>query len=444
MLDSFLKYINQENLLEPKGKVLLGISGGIDSMVMLDLFQKASYQFCIAHCNFKLRGEESDADQAFVETFAKENKLTYFIKEFDTESYAQKNQISIQMAARQLRINWFKKLLRDQNLDYYATAHHLDDQAETFFINLMRSTGIAGLHGILPKQDKLIHPMLFTNRESINKYASTKNIKFREDSSNQSNKYLRNKIRHQLIPLLNDINPDFDKILAGNIEHIQQTEKIYRNEVRKVETRLLQKGENDVYKIEISKLKQLSESVLFLYEMISKFGFHYNDAEDMIKSIDSISGKRFYSASHRLIRDREFFIIHKMDPAKKNNPKFRIYDSQMVISTPIKLTFEKINLNNNFQISANSNIALIDYQLLSFPLTLRKWKEGDHFYPLGMQNKKLLSDFFIDLKLSIAEKENTWLLVNQDEIIWILGHRIDNRYKITTKTTRVLKVKLLQ
>jgi len=443
MVKAFQKYIHDQKLFSDENKILLGISGGIDSMVMLDLFQKAGYQFCIAHCNFKLRGKESVTDQAFIETFAKKNNLSFFIKQFDTESFAQENQISIQMAARQLRLTWFNELLHDENLDYYATAHHLDDQAETFFINLMRSTGIAGLHGILPKQDKLIHPMLFTNRESINKYAVTENIIFREDSSNQTNKYLRNKIRHQLIPLLNDINPDFDKILAGNIEHIQQTEKIYRNEVRKVETQLLKKGQNDVFKIEISKLKQLSESVLFLYEMISKFGFNYNDAEDMIKSIDSISGKLFFSATHRLIRDREFFIIQKIDPVKKNNPKFQIYESQLAISDPVKITFEKIKLNKNFQIKTNQNIASFDYNLLSFPLTLRKWEKGDNFYPLGMQNKKLLSDYFIDQKFSIIKKENTWLLVSGDDIIWILGDRIDNRYKITEKTMQILKLELL-
>lgn len=443
MLESFLKYIKQENLAGPGDNILLGISGGIDSMVMLKLFELAGLKFSIAHCNFGLRGEESDKDQEFIENYARQRNLNFFVQKFETSEYAELKKISIQMAARNLRINWFKNILKKHVFNSYATAHHLDDQAETFFINLMRGTGLAGLHGILPKQGNLIHPLLFTNRESIIKYAKKENIPFREDSSNKTTKYLRNKIRHQLIPLLNEIKPGFNHLLVNNIKRFRETESIYKREIKKVSDEILNQADDNAFTLNISAIKQLPDAPLYLYETISEFGFNYADAEDLIKSLNNNSGSKFYSATHRIVHDRDIFLIQKTNAKTNENKKFTIEESQSQISEPLKITFDKIEDTSNFQISPDPNIAFLDYSSLSFPLKIRKWKKGDHFFPLGMKNKKLLSDFFIDNKLSIYDKENTWLLTSGENIIWIIGHRIDNRFKLTNQTSCIYKVSFL-
>jgi len=442
MIKGFIKYILEQKLFAADDKILLGVSGGIDSMVMLNLFDKAGYNFDIAHCNFQLRGDESNEDQRFIENYAHQNKLNLFVKQFDTKNYAEQNKISIQMAARELRLNWFKELLTEKNLDFYATAHHLDDQAETFFINLMRGTGIAGLHGILPKRNKLIHPLLFTNRIDIINYANKENIPFREDSSNKTTKYLRNKIRQQLIPILNEINPGFNEILSENISRLRESEIIYRKEIERTIDKLLANDSNNSYTIAIPGLQKLSEPILYLFEIITRFGFNYADAKDLILSLNSISGKQFYSATHRIVRDRDFFIVQKMEESCNSKTEFSVHDNQSTIDEPIKLQFRKIEFTQNTKIPTDRNIAFFDFDKIKFPLKIRKWEEGDYFYPLGMKNKKLLSDYFIDNKFSIPEKENIWLLTSREDIVWIIGSRIDDRFKVTNNTFQALIVSL--
>jgi len=443
MLKSFLKYINQENLVESNEKTLLGISGGIDSMVMLDLFNKAGFRFSIAHCNFNLRGNESDGDQKFVEDYTNQNNIELFTKRFSTKEYAAEYKISIQMAARELRINWFHELLGQKNFKYYATAHHLDDQAETFFINLLRGTGIAGLHGILPKQEKLIHPLMFTNRKAIIQYANDANINFREDSSNKETKYLRNKIRHQILPSLNKIKPDFAKTLSKSIKQIGAAERIYKKEIARVTNIALKKNKDNTHSIGISELENLPDAEVYLFEMISDFNFNYSDAEDMIKSIISEPGKIFYSITHRIIRDRNCFIIEEKSKAKDERKEYCIDKFYEKITEPLNLLFETINVSNKFKINPDKKIGFFDVKTLKFPLKIRRWQKGDFFYPLGLNHKKLLSDFFTDIKFNLRDKENVWLLTSGDDIVWIIGHRIDNRFKLTNQTTQAIKVSFL-
>lgn len=443
MLESFLNYISKEILIDSDDKVLLGISGGIDSMVMLHLFQKAGLKFSVAHCNFNLREKESDGDQNFVKKYANQNNIEIFIKEFPTKEYATEHKISIQMAARELRINWFFELLSNHNFSSYATAHHLDDQAETFFINLLRGTGIAGLHGILPKQGKLIHPLMFTNRSEIIRYAKEENIQYREDSSNKETKYQRNKIRHQVIPLLNEIKPGFSSILAENTKRIRASEEIYKKEISRVVSKILQKQEEDSYTIDISKLEKLNNASLYLFEIISAFDFNFSAAEDMVRSIFSEPGRVFYSSTHRILRDREFFLIEKKKDHISELIKYKIQLEDKEISEPIQLNFNIITKAPDFQINPDKNFGYFDITTLKFPLTIRKWQKGDFFYPLGMNNKKLISDFFTDNKFSIKDKEDTWLLTSCENIIWIIGHRINNRNKVKDQTTQILKVSFL-
>lgn len=443
MLESFLKYVQQEELGSPNEKLLLGISGGIDSMVMLDLFKKADFNFSIAHCNFKLRNKESDVDEKFVEEYAKQNNIDIFVKKFSTEEYAEEKKISIQMAARELRINWFYELIDKHKLSSYATAHHRDDQAETFFINLLRGTGIAGLHGILPKHGRLIHPMMFSTRDEIVQYANDENIKFREDSSNKQTKYLRNKIRHQIIPSFNDVTPDFSKIMAKNVKRIEATERIYKKEISRIANTIFKKNKDKTYQICISELDKLDDADVYLIEMISGFNFNFSDAEDMIKSINSEPGKVFHSATHRITRDREYFFIELKNENSIDKNEYLIDKTEKEITEPLMLSCESFNITADFKINPYRNIGFFDLQKLSFPLKIRRWNKGDFFYPLGLNHKKLLSDFFTDNKFSLHEKENLWLLTSGEDIIWIIGHRIDNRFKITKYTSQIFKVSIL-
>lgn len=439
MLESFIKYANREGLIEPQENILLGISGGLDSIVMHDLFNKSNIKYAIAHCNFGLRGDESDEDEIFVRELAKDNNVEIHTKKFDTKNYAIENKISIQMAARKLRVEWFEQLIKECDYVSYATAHHKDDQIETFFVNLLRSTGISGLHGILPQKDKLIHPMLFSNREEITNYALKNKLAFRQDSSNLKKDYLRNKIRHDLLLQLKNINPDYAEILTNNISRFRQAEAIYKKEIERAKEKLIIK-EKDGIKIPISKLLQLDPIETYLYEMVSPFNFNISDVNDIVKSFDASSGKQFLSSTHRIIKDRDFLILTELNnPSKKDN-RYSISMNCVKVESPINLIFEHIEKTEKIDFPANNDIAFFDFHKLEFPLSIRKWEKGDFFNPIGMNHKKLLSDFFIDQKLSILEKENTWLLTSNNKIVWIIGLRIDNRFKITDSTRKILKI----
>ncbi len=437
MLIEFIKYCQKEKLFKPVDKILLAVSGGVDSVVMCELFYLAGYKFGIAHCNFKLRGKESDEDEKFVRDLANKYKAKFYLKTFETNKYAVSNGISIQMAARELRYIWFEELLKSENYKYVAAAHHSDDQIETFFINILRGTGIAGLHGILPKQNNIIHPLLFSNRKRIEDFRKKNNLKFREDSSNKSEKYLRNKIRHSIIPLLKDINPEFEQIINKNIERFRETEKIYAGHIEREKNKIIEIQEDKIV-FPIKKLKKSDSLSTYLYEFLYPYNFSFNVIEDIVAALDDISGKQFFSPTHRLIKDREELII---TPQKHQDHSVEQYIvNEESIDEPINLKIDKVFSVRDFKIPQSNNIACLDHEKLKFPLILKKWKEGDYFYPLGLNSRKKLSDFFIDRKFSLLDKENAWLLCSGNKIVWIVGFRIDNRFKITKRTKKIFQI----
>ncbi len=441
MIERFQAFILDKKLFDKGDKVLLAVSGGTDSVVMADLFSECGYDFGIAHCNFKLRGEESDRDELFVKDLAKRKGVDFYTKEFDTRGFAEKNKLSIQMAARQLRYDWFDLLAGQGGYPCYASAHHLDDQIETFFINLFRGTGISGLHGIKPKQGKLIRPLLFARRSEIENFAAKNGIAFREDSSNKKTDYLRNNIRHNLIPVLQGIKPGFPDVMEQNIVRFSQAGEIYRNEIETQKKRVLQK-ENKEVKINVQRLEKLKPLEAYLYEFLVPYGFSMANTKDIVESLKSGPGRRFFSNSHILVRDREYLIIREKGNGKSNR-EYRIELSENFTSGPLKLKLEKFEQYPGFSFAKNEKTASLDFDKLTFPLILRKWEKGDSFFPLGMNNKKLLSDFFTDNKFSLFEKGDVWLLTSDNKVAWIIGHRIDNRFKVDKTTKSILRIKCL-
>lgn len=439
MLKKFKNFISQEDLFEKNDKILLTVSGGPDSVLLCELFHRANYNFAIAHCNFNLRGKESDQDEVFVRNIAEKYNTTFFLKHFDTKKYANENGISIEMAARDLRYNWFFELLEKENFKYIATGHHLDDQIETFFINILRGTGISGLHGIIPKKNNIIRPLLFAYRKNIEDFLEENKIPFRTDSTNNEVKFKRNKFRNIILPQLYDINKDFKKTINDDIIRLKDAEIIYKTKVEEVRNSVLIKKNKEVL-ISIDELKKLNPLKTYLFEFLLPYNFNFSTVKDIISVLDDISGKQFFSSSHRLIKDRKYMIISEL-PEEKNkmDDVFFINKNDVFIENPLSLKLEKIINNKDFIISKDETIAAFDMDKLKFPLQLRKWNKGDSFCPFGMNMKKKLSDFFIDEKFSLLEKEKIWLLCSDNNIIWIVGKRIDNRYRITKNTRKIFK-----
>ncbi len=443
MLEFIQEYVEQNELFTPNDPILLAVSGGVDSMVMAELFHRAGYNFSIAHCNFGLRGTESNQDEAFVANCAQSYGVKFYVKHFKTREYAGFNKISVQMAARTLRYEWFEDLIQTEGFKALATAHHLDDQIETFFINILRGTGISGMHGILPNRENIVHPMMFAFRRQIEEFASEEAIAYREDSSNRTTKYIRNKIRHDLIPLLGVINPDFRKTITGTIERVREAELILRNYTAQLSEELLVE-ENDIIKLDIKGLLKYHPVDLYLYAVLQKYNFNRSVCSEIADALEEISGKQFFSGTHRVIKDRDYLIIIEDDDELTESADEVFIDESMTeLTKPIRLRFSSLTNHDELVVPKTGNIALLDLSILKFPLKLRKWREGDSFIPYGMNNKKKLSDYFIDNKFSIVEKENAWLLISNNTIVWLVGHRISNTCRITNDTDKILKIELL-
>ena len=436
----FKAFVDEQRLFSKDDRILLALSGGVDSVVLAELLLELGYTFSAAHCNFHLRGEESNRDAKFVIKWAERKKVKLFVQDFDTYAYMQEKGISLEMAARELRYSWFENLMQENQIDYLLTAHHADDSAETFFINLLRGTGIAGLHGILPKNGNIIRPLLFATRKSILDYAELKNIQFVEDSTNSETKFLRNKIRHRLIPMLKEISPDFDCIIRKNIERLRDTETVFRNTVENVKDEIIIR-ENENIKISIAKLQSLNPMGIYLYEILSDYGFNESVVNNVSMVLDAESGKRFYSKTHCLLKDREYLLIYPIEK-EETETEYSIDAEITSIIEPFKAKIEVLKDLNFISVPKKANVAMLDMDLLNFPLELRHWKQGDSFVPFGMRKKKKLSDFFTSNKYSLLDKERQWLLCSGDEIVWVVGKRIDDRFKISNSTKSVLKIEI--
>jgi len=437
----FNKFIESQQLFSVNDKLLLAVSGGVDSMVMCELFKQNGYDFGIAHCNFGLRGEESNEDELFVKKIAKGLNVPFYKTYFKTAEHAAKHGISVQMAARDLRYDWFEKIRKEHSFNYIAIAHHRNDVVETFFINLLRGTGIAGLHGIQAKCNKIVRPLLFANRDTIRKYATKNKIAFREDSSNNSDKYLRNKIRHQLIPLLKNICPELETTIQRNITQLKGIEEIAQQYIKLHSNTIITKKGNQFF-VSITELKKLKPLSAFMYELLRPYGFSGDITEQIKTSLNGIPGKTFLSETYRLTKDRDFLIIEKRINKGPFQKSIQVLLSTKSIEKPLKLGFCTFDINKKFKIPTLQTIACLDFDKLKFPMILRAWEKGDKFFPLGMNKFKKLSDFFIDNKIALHDKEKVVVLCSEDKIAWIVGHRIDHRFRITKDTKKIFQANL--
>lgn len=428
-------------------KLLLAISGGIDSMVLLDLLSKTDAELHLAHCNFKLRGKDADADEAFVRSKAKKYNHTLHVIEFDTKAYASTHKCSIQMAARDLRYIWFKDLLKEKNYDFLLTAHHADDNLETFFINLSRGTGIDGLCGIPEKSDDILRPLLPFSKEEIYSYAKAHQLSWREDQSNQDSKYLRNKIRKELVPLLKDINPAFLETFSATLNNLKGTKGIVEDRMSFVRDKVIEKEgvtEVTVMHFKVKHLLEFSNNKAYLYQLFYPFGFHQWD--DIRSLLISQSGKQIFSKTHRLLKNRDHLLLSEITQNPFGSTIREVPDIDALVTLEEStLNLETIHLPNSQHVKKlnhDPNTASFDKDLLTYPLSVRKWEKGDYFYPIGMTGKKKLSKYFKDEKYSLLDKENIWLLCSGSDIIWIIGKRMDNRFKLSDKTKTILKATL--
>lgn len=441
MYSEFLKYVHEQGLFERKDKLLLGVSGGVDSVVLARIVDQLGNEFALAHCNFNLRGKDSDDDEKFVISLADELGVKCYLSSFQTENYAIENGISIEMAARDLRYDWFEKIRIENAFDHIVVGHHLDDVLETFILNLSRGTGIRGLSGIQPKAGNIVRPLLFASREQIEQYALNNDYSWREDASNSDVTIKRNKVRHEIIPILTALNPGFKSNLERTIDYLNDTKTIFLNTIDEVRERLVM-TEHEWVKINRHELKELQPLKTYLFELLRPYSFNSEVVDDISRSLDSGSGTCFYSSTHRLVIDRDELIITQEN--QEDAALYYIEKTDKFITKPINLKITVDRYSESFTIPNSSDIAVMDFDKLRFPLVLRHWKQGEYFKPLGMNGFKKLSDFFIDEKLSIPEKEQTWILSSENKVAWIVGRRLDDRFKLDPETKLVLRVELLK
>ena len=433
MFTKFQHHIEQNFAQLKDKKLLLAVSGGVDSMVLLDLFYKLRFDICVAHCNFQLRGKESDADELLVREICQDGYIPYFINSFETLEFAKENKLSIQLAARKLRYDWFQELL-SLGFDFVLTAHHLDDNVETFLINFTRGTGLEGLTGIPVQNENIIRPLLPFSREEIENYALENKIQWREDSSNASDKYFRNKLRHNIVPNLKELNTGFLDSFQNTLHHLQQAESLV-NDASKLVFEKVVKEKGNQLEIHLKPLLEFQNYKAYLFQWLKSYGFSaWNDIYDLV---DAQSGKQVFSETHVLLKDREKLLLSERNLINKSEV-FIIESIEFKVNIPLKLIFSRFSGVKN----VNANCIFVDKDKIKFPLTIRKWQEGDYFYPAGMNGKKKLSKYFKDEKYSLLDKENQWLLCSEDQIIWVIGKRADQRFIATETTQQNIKIEL--
>lgn len=436
MLQQFQDHLSSKFPFLKGKRLLLAVSGGLDSMVMTHLFQKSGFEIALAHCNFQLRSDESEGDQIFVEQYSQENKIQLFVTRFDTKTYAESNKLSTQLAARELRYSWFQKVLDENKYDFLLTAHHADDSLETFLINLTRGTGLEGLTGIPTQNNQIIRPLLIFSRAEIMQYAKENSVLWREDSSNASGKYLRNKIRHDLVPILKELNPNFLDSFQKTQEYLQESQSLVQDASSLIYNQVVEKRNNEFY-FDLIKLKKLNNVRFYLYQWLHPYGFRA--WEDIYNLVESQSGKQVFSDEYRLLKDRFNLILSKKMLQTEEKECF-IFENQQEIIKPLNICLSESNSYSN-----ESNMSIfVDRKKIVFPLILRKWREGDFFQPSGMGGKsKKVSKFFKDQKMSLLEKEQTWLLYSDSKVVWIVGIRQDERFKCSELTENILQITFL-
>lgn len=433
LLQRFKEFIAKEQLFAAHNRLLLAVSGGVDSVVLCALCSEAGYDFVIAHCNFRLRGEESERDEAFVRALGERYGKEVMVKQFDTAAYAAQRKVSIQVAARELRYEWFGELAAD----YIVTAHHLDDNVETVLMKFFKGTGVAGLRGILPRQGKVVRPLLFARKEELMTYATQHQLSWVEDSSNTEDKYARNYLRHQVVPLLQGLYPEVITNLSANIARFRDVEVLYRQALEVHKKQLLVYKGQEVH-IPVLKLKKAAPLFALVYELAKPYGFSAAQTQEIVHLLDSESGRYVASASYRIIKNRNWLIIA---PVVAEAAKLVIVEAgDRVVQFAAGSLRLEAGAKKHAAGGVGNDIAFIDKRQLQYPLILRPWKAGDYFYPLGMKKKKKVARFLIDLKVSKTDKERVWVLESNKRILWIVGMRIDERFKITDSTRDVLKL----
>ena len=446
LLQKFLAYIKKENLFTKKDHLLIAVSGGADSAVLCALCAAAGLSFSLAHCNFKLRGAESDRDEQFVKKLSEQLGVKLFVKTFDTISQAKLNKTSIEETARNLRYDWFKQLLlesktSDNPFSFLLTAHHADDNVETVMMNFFRGTGIKGLRGILPKQQQIVRPLLFAKRKDIEEYAVTNQVEYITDSSNASNDYTRNLFRNEILPSIEKIYPEALKNVLRNIDRFAAVEYLYEESIEQIKQKLIERKGDEIH-ISVLKLLKTKPLQTVIYEIIKDAGFTAMQVSEVEKLLHSDSGKYIKSASHIILLNRKWLIISP-------NISTTQITNIIVEENAGNILFEEGTLQiypsaKPEKFIGEASTVFIDAVNLTYPLLLRKCKTGDYFYPLGMTKKKKLSRFFIDLKLSLLQKEKCWVLESDKKIVWVIGYRIDERFKITSSSKQIVKLSLIR
>lgn len=439
MLKTFLDFILQKKLLPQKGATLLAVSGGIDSVVMSTLFHRAKLSFAIAHCNFGLRGTASDQDEAWVRTLSQQYQVSFYAHTFDARAYAQAHGVSIQMAARTLRYAWFQKLCTEHDFERVATAHHSNDSLETVLLRLTKGTGIAGLHGILPTQGRYIRPLLFASKAEIVKYAHAEGLAWREDSSNQQEYYQRNLVRNRVIPWLQKLNPNLEATFRRTLERLGQVEALFNEHVATVRQRICRHQGGDYY-VAIHAIQDKPWAPVVAWELLKSFGFNFIQISGLLTR-EHPSGTIVEAASHRLYVDRQQWII-----TPYTAPDTLSYYTIHATTKSLAMPSHKLQCTHmpkkQYAMVAYKEVAALDGARLKFPLVVRKWQLGDTFHPLGMRQRKKLSDFLIDNKVPIPSKAQVWVVTSDGQIVWVMGHRIDDRFKVTMSTQQVYEMRI--